>query len=386
MSDASLLQFEEPEPETDGGRSGAAAPDAILQAMLECSMDAALVLGPGPAIRRANAAARQLLGHTAAQLRRPGLLLQLFAEDHQRLAALVEGCGPGAATEAVLGLTTGAASRGVVKVRATRIAGPDGGWEALVVLRMLAEQPGGTTDESAQQRLQWLEAANADFAKRGCALRTRSGAPSTRSPGTRARWWSWASPRRRAAAITRSASRGGAARARVPGGSARVFAARLHSLEIRPVDLGTLAAAAVKRLQAGDPQRLVEFHAGPGLRAVGDLRLLDSLIAHLIGNAWKFTRGRERTVISLTVAPGPGGRPVYCVEDNGVGFDMAYADQLFTAFQRLHPRGEFPGIGNGLAVVRRIVERHGGRVWADAAEGRGARFYFTLRALTAARG
>ncbi len=152
------------------------------------------------------------------------------------------------------------------------------------------------------------------------------------------------------------------------------------------MDLGTLAAAAVKRLQAGDPQRLVEFHAGPGLRAVGDLRLLDSLIAHLIGNAWKFTRGRERTVISLTVAPGPGGRPVYCVEDNGVGFDMAYADQLFTAFQRLHPRGEFPGIGNGLAVVRRIVERHGGRVWADAAEGRGARFYFTLRALTAARG
>jgi light-regulated signal transduction histidine kinase (bacteriophytochrome) len=114
-----------------------------------------------------------------------------------------------------------------------------------------------------------------------------------------------------------------------------------------------------------------------GAAAEGDERLLRVALENLLGNAWKFTAKRARARVEFGLRQINGG-PVYYVRDNGAGFDMKYAGQLFAAFQRLHGPGEFPGTGIGLATVRRIVHRHGGRVCAEGEAGRGATVYFTL--------
>ena len=144
-----------------------------------------------------------------------------------------------------------------------------------------------------------------------------------------------------------------------------------------PVDLSRLAAQVADELRAGEPQRAVEVAIAPGLAASGDPALLRVVLQNLLENAWKFTRLREGARIEVGEQPGPGAR-TFCVRDNGAGFDMRYAGKLFGAFQRLHSGEQFPGTGIGLATVKRIVERHGGRVWANGEPGRGASFYFTL--------
>jgi light-regulated signal transduction histidine kinase (bacteriophytochrome) len=99
---------------------------------------------------------------------------------------------------------------------------------------------------------------------------------------------------------------------------------------------------------------------------------------NLLGNAWKFTSQRTNAHITFGQQPDPVGPPVFFVRDDGAGFDMAYADKLFVAFQRLHLASEFPGAGVGLATVARVIGRHGGQLWADASPGKGATFSFTL--------
>jgi light-regulated signal transduction histidine kinase (bacteriophytochrome) len=121
----------------------------------------------------------------------------------------------------------------------------------------------------------------------------------------------------------------------------------------------------------------VECVIAQGAVADGDPALLRAVLQNLIGNAWKFTRKRQPARIEFGVAEDSGER-TYFVQDNGAGFDMSYVDKLFGAFQRLHGQNEFPGIGIGLATVQRIVNRHGGRVWAVGAPDKGATVYFTL--------
>lgn len=150
------------------------------------------------------------------------------------------------------------------------------------------------------------------------------------------------------------------------------------SVQMEDVDLSSLAATVLADMQERDSGRLVVADVEPGLLARGDARLLKMALENLLGNAWKFTGGRDVAEISFAARPGPGGDPVYCVKDNGAGFDMAYASKLFGNFQRLHSQAEFPGTGIGLANVQRIVVRHGGKVWAESAPGEGAAFYFTL--------
>ena len=154
---------------------------------------------------------------------------------------------------------------------------------------------------------------------------------------------------------------------------------RLARSEMRlaPVDLASLARDAVAECQAAEPSRVVELHIAPGLQAVADARLTRVAMENLIGNAWKFTGKQPVPRIEIGVEPHAGGTAFY-VRDNGCGFDMAYADKLFGAFQRLHSRAEFDGTGIGLATVQRIVHRHGGHIWAHAAVDQGATFYFTL--------
>ncbi|MGE0082073.1 MAG: PAS domain S-box protein, partial [Thiohalomonadaceae bacterium] len=142
------------------------------------------------------------------------------------------------------------------------------------------------------------------------------------------------------------------------------------------VDLSALAQTVAESLQLGDPGRAVEFAIEPGVRAHADRALLTVVLENLFGNAWKFTAGRSPARIGFACEQ-RDGRTVYVVRDNGAGFDMQYAGKLFRPFERLHGR-EYPGTGIGLATVQRIVQRHGGEVWAESREGEGASFYFTL--------
>lgn len=151
-----------------------------------------------------------------------------------------------------------------------------------------------------------------------------------------------------------------------------------------PVSLTDLAESAVRQLRESSPERRVEVRIEPNLTAVGDARLLHAALFNLLANAWKFSAKHPAAVIEMGRAgepAQPGGAaqaPVFFVRDNGVGFDMKYAGKLFSAFQRLHTTTEFPGSGIGLATVSRVIQRHGGRIWAEAAVGCGATFYFTL--------
>ena len=145
----------------------------------------------------------------------------------------------------------------------------------------------------------------------------------------------------------------------------------------REVDLSEVARQIVADLEQREPERKVEVVTWENIHADGDPRLLRAALENLIGNAWKFTSKMERPRIEIGSLR-DSGRTTFFVRDNGVGFDMAYADKLFGAFQRLHAESEFPGTGIGLATVQRIVHRHGGRIWAHAAPGKGAAFFFTL--------
>ena len=145
----------------------------------------------------------------------------------------------------------------------------------------------------------------------------------------------------------------------------------------RSVDLTLLARSVVDDLRAREPQRAVEFETNGALPATCDERLIRVALTNLLGNSWKFTRAREPAHVSFG-GETHDGEAVFFVKDDGVGFDMRYADKLFGAFQRLHNTSEFEGSGIGLATVQRIVHRHGGRVWAESEVGKGTTFYFTL--------
>jgi PAS domain S-box-containing protein len=156
--------------------------------------------------------------------------------------------------------------------------------------------------------------------------------------------------------------------------------AQLSRAELRweVVDLTAMAELSARVCREVAPARPADIDIQPGMTAHGDPRLLQLVLDNLIGNAWKFTARAARARIEVRADVGLEGETAYSVRDNGVGFDTAYAHNLFGAFQRLHPQSEFAGTGIGLANVRRIVSRHSGRVWAHSHPGEGAAFYFTL--------
>ena len=146
----------------------------------------------------------------------------------------------------------------------------------------------------------------------------------------------------------------------------------------RPLDLSALAASIVAELRANEPGREIELVCEPKAEVAGDPRLLRIALENLLRNAWKFTRRHPRARIELGRMP--GAEAIFFIRDDGVGFDPAYAGRLFQPFHRLHPSDAFEGTGIGLAIVDRIVRRHGGRIWAESAPETGATFYFTLPA------
>ena len=144
----------------------------------------------------------------------------------------------------------------------------------------------------------------------------------------------------------------------------------------QPVNLTQLAQYVIEDLRRQSPQREVRLHIAPGLLALGDPTLLRVVLENLLGNAWKYTGKRADAQIWFERSGHENA--MFCVRDNGAGFDMRFADRLFGVFQRLHSANDFQGTGVGLASVRRIIRRHGGEIWAEAEVGRGANFNFSL--------
>ena len=150
-----------------------------------------------------------------------------------------------------------------------------------------------------------------------------------------------------------------------------------RELKKEKVNLSEMAESIVSKLEEGDPDRKVDIVIGHKVTAVCDPNLIEVVLENLLSNAWKFTSKQEKAwIVFDTVLQ--DDELAYCVRDNGVGFDMAYAGKLFGAFQRLHKDSDFEGFGIGLATVMRIINRHEGRIWAEGYVNRGATFYFAL--------
>jgi two-component system sensor kinase len=155
-----------------------------------------------------------------------------------------------------------------------------------------------------------------------------------------------------------------------------------RELQIEPVDMEVLARGVASELLASESERRIDFNCGTLPEAKGDAAMLREVWVNLIGNAIKFSR--ERAVAHITVAgeavgsEAVGSEATYSIQDDGAGFDMAYADKLFGVFQRLHRQDEFEGTGVGLALAQRILHRHQGRIWGEGQPNGGATFHFTL--------
>lgn len=152
-----------------------------------------------------------------------------------------------------------------------------------------------------------------------------------------------------------------------------------HNMEMKEVDLGAIAEDVAARMHENEPGRAVAFSAAHGALVAGDPVLLTEVMENLLGNAWKFTSKARAASVEFGFLERADGR-IYFVRDNGCGFEMEYVGKLFKPFQRLHSPSEFPGTGIGLSTVQRIVERHGGEIWAESGKDKGAVFYFTLPA------
>ena len=148
-------------------------------------------------------------------------------------------------------------------------------------------------------------------------------------------------------------------------------------MQLQAVDLSTLASMVVDELRAADSGRTVEVEIEQGLSCYGDPGMLRTVVYNLLQNAWKFTAGTSYARIGF-FAREESGRRRYCISDNGAGFAAGQADRLFKPFQRLHLESEFPGVGMGLALVKKIIRRHGGSVHGEGDEGAGATFCFTV--------
>lgn len=145
-----------------------------------------------------------------------------------------------------------------------------------------------------------------------------------------------------------------------------------------PVNLSAIAHEVSKELRSSQPDRRVEFEIDDGMQVTGDPQLLKAAVANLLTNAWKYT-GKLKTPSRIQFCrESVDGQTCFIVRDNGVGFDMRHADKLFGVFQRLHSPTDFDGIGVGLASTQRIINAHGGRIWAQSEPGKGATFYFVL--------
>ncbi len=362
--------------------------------LFEASGDAIIEAEPGRTIRRTNPAACALFGRTEEEMRAL-CCTELVAPGDARLAELVRQRESLGHAKGELTMVRADGSRFEAEACAVAYRTSDGALLVSLVVhdlteRLRHEQQLRTLNAQLEQRVRQrtceLEAANEE-------LRGFANALAHDLRGSIASLLGFGDALQRLLAGDLSGGDGGkqqhyasrmvaAARRLDEQTQALLALARVSQAElaIADVDLSALAGSVLEELRQQAPARAVSWQVQPGLRARGDHRLLRLLLENLLGNAWKFTARSAPAHIAFEAAADSEGQPAFCVRDNGAGFDMAHADKLFGTFQRLHEESEFAGTGLGLAGVRRIVTRHGGRVWARGALGAGAAFYFTLPA------
>jgi light-regulated signal transduction histidine kinase (bacteriophytochrome) len=150
-----------------------------------------------------------------------------------------------------------------------------------------------------------------------------------------------------------------------------------QEMNVEEIDLSAMVSAIIEELQQTEPQRSIETLIAQDIHGRADARLVNIVLSNLIGNAWKYSSKIPHAVIEFGTVE-ISGEKTYFIKDNGAGFDMTHAKRLFTPFQRLHSENEFPGTGIGLAIVSKVIQRHGGRIWPESEVGKGASFHFTL--------
>jgi PAS domain S-box-containing protein len=356
--------------------------------LFETSADAILQMSPDGRVLRANSSACAMFAMSEQELRKIGRA-DLVAPEETRLAAILEARNETGKAIGELTMVRADESRFDAEVTTSRYRMSNGTILTNIVLRDITERLQFQQDmlllnaelgQRVRQRTAELETANAEL--KGFA---HSLAHDLRAPIATIESFS--------GILKLSLAKAGSERdqhyvRRIHAAAQRMdefveallSLARISQAQMRrtEVDLSAIAESILADLRERDPLRVVVCTAQKGLRAAGDARLLKMALENLLGNAWKFTSKRARAKITFDVQPAPEGELVYCVKDNGAGFDATYSEKLFGNFQRLHRESEFPGTGIGLANVRRIVERHGGRVWAESVEGEGASFKFTL--------
>lgn len=338
--------------------------------LFAATSDGVVLLGPGGSVECANAAAGELLGVHPCQLARGIAVRSLFAPRDHRVEPLI---GELRRAGQAAGMVTALRGDGTpvdVQVRMTQYPGGGGEPRAIVMLRRA-----GPSAPAADGALQQLPASVAHDLQAPLGTVAGFAKALDRALGPDA-------PPRSRHYVERILAAVGQLEGHV---EALLSTARVaHApLAMRRVDLSGAARHILRGLQLRELDRIVSVRVQDGICAGGDPHLLTVLLDNLLGNAWKFTGRRAEASISFTAKAAPDGSVVYQVRDNGAGFDMAHAGKLFRDFQRLHSQAEFPGTGVGLANVQRIVERHGGRVWAESAPGQGATFSFTVGACVA---
>lgn len=367
----------EPWASLDRARQALAAGEARWRMLFANSLDAVLVTTPEGRVIAANPAACRLFGRSEQELREGGRAMVVDPDDHVRQRELLERRGREGRVTGELRFRRADGSVFEAELTSALYQDDEGAWHASLLVRDVTERK---RRDRETLRLAQLEAANAELERFSYALAHDLRAPLASVAGF-AGALDAAVQARRTERLPHFVGRIQANAQRMEGMVEGLLAlAKLSRDALQPeaVDLSALARELLAQLRERHPERAVEVLVHDGLRAQADPRLAGLLLQNLLENAWKFTAGVAAARIEVGGDHAPDGQPVYWVADNGVGFDMADAGRLFDPFQRLHADATFPGHGIGLANVKRVVERHGGRVWADARPGGGAVFRFTL--------
>ncbi len=367
---------------TASAAASSAAPSGnAYREVFEHSLDAVFFTAPDGRIFAANAAACAMFGYTEAELCALGRQGISDPDDQDRAAALA---ARRAATGRVRGVLSWRRRDGTTfpgEFSSAVFTDPSGEQRTCVILRDVSERE--RMEERLASQLDQITAANDELVAFTNYVSHDLRAPLRALDGYSEALAEGAGDRldedsRHCLDRVRGASQNMSALLDELLRWSRLGRAEMHRVQ---ADLSALAWESAQELQAADPARRIALRIGEGITGSADPDLIRAVLGNLLGNAWKYTAGRPDPVIEFGAITAPGAPVTYFVADNGAGFDPAYAGQLFEPFQRLHG-AEFPGTGLGLASARRIIERHGGRIWATGAVGQGATFSFTLREIT----
>ena len=364
--------------------------EARYRMIVETAEEGILQVNAGGLIRFANARVAHMLGFALGDLLGSALMTVVCAS-HQQHAAGLLATAPGSRSSCELLLTTSDGSTVWVIAAAGSIAALHGEWLEHVVMltditgRKLAEEElvrlKTQLEARVAERTAELQTANADLEAFNDTVAHDLRTPLTGILGFANLMQAdlHSAPlethKRRLQFIEDSAQ----SMNEMIGGLLSLAKVARQDVAMEALDLSAMAHAVADRLMALQPQRQVEWLIDPGVQGFGDPVLMEILLQNLLQNSWKYSERKEHASIHFGLAPSLSREPVYVVRDNGIGFQMSMAKKLFTPFQRLPSAQGFAGTGIGLATVRRIIERHGGTVWAESQPDVGTAFFFTLQ-------